>query len=63
MPFLSNSQRRFMWSKHPKIAERWSKEFPNQGSLPEHVKKKTARIPRVVRKYKSRVKRYKKGLL
>ena len=24
MPFLSENQRRFMWMKHPKIAEAWA---------------------------------------
>jgi len=40
MPFRSESQRRFMYAKHPEIAKRWSKEYPNQGDLPEHVKQK-----------------------
>ena len=49
MPFVSESQRRFLWAKHPKIAEAWAhgkssvtgkKEGPakNKG-LPMHVKK------------------------
>lgn len=59
MPFRSSAQRRFLYAKHPDIAERWEKEFPNQTGLPEHVKKKTAKIPRVVRKYKSKVQKYK----
>lgn len=35
MPFESQSQRGFMYSQHPKIAERWEKETPS-GKLPEH---------------------------
>lgn len=35
MPFKSQAQRRFMYSQHPEIAKRWSKEYPNQGKLPE----------------------------
>lgn len=35
MPFKSEAQRRFMYAKHPKIAKRWSKEYPNQGKLPK----------------------------
>ena len=37
MPFESESQRRYMWWKHPEIAKRWSKEHPesNKG-LPYH---------------------------
>lgn len=34
MPFQSESQRRFMYAKHPKIVKRWSKEYPNQRNLP-----------------------------
>lgn len=33
MPFRSEAQRRYMWAKHPEIAERWTKEY---GSEPEH---------------------------
>lgn len=46
MPFQSESQRRFLWAKHPKIAEAWSqgrssvtgkKEFkPKNKNLPMH---------------------------
>jgi hypothetical protein len=47
MPFKSESQRRFLWLKHPDIAKRWAKEFPGQKNLPNHKvridKKKTAR--------------------
>lgn len=31
-----------MYAKHPKIAKRWSKEYPNQKDLPEKVKYKSA---------------------
>lgn len=34
MPFQSESQRRFMWMKHPEIAKRWAKEYPGQHDLP-----------------------------
>ena len=26
MPFRSEAQRKFMWAKHPKIAQRWADE-------------------------------------
>jgi hypothetical protein len=39
-PYKSDAQRKFMHAKHPKIAARWDKEYPNQKNLPEHVKKK-----------------------
>ena len=38
MPFKSEAQRRYLWMKHPKIARRWAKEYPNQSKLPKHVK-------------------------
>lgn len=31
MPFKSESQRKFMWAKHPAIARRWAHKY---GSLP-----------------------------
>lgn len=37
MPFKSKAQRAFMYAQHPEIAKRWSKEYPNQKGLPEHV--------------------------
>jgi hypothetical protein len=46
MPFRSQAQRAFMYSNHPTIAKRWSAEFPNQGKLPKHVKKKKIKIVR-----------------
>jgi len=38
-PFQSEAQRKYMWAKHPKIAKRWTKEFPGQKNLPKHKKK------------------------
>lgn len=35
MPFKSEAQRRYLWAKHPEIAERWTKEY---GSQPENAK-------------------------
>ena len=37
MPFKSEAQRRFLYAKHPDIAKRWSKEYPNQKKLPTKV--------------------------
>lgn len=42
MPFKSEAQRRFMYAEHPDIAKRWSAEYPDQGKLPAHAKKKAA---------------------
>lgn len=39
MPYKSDAQRRFMHAKHPDIAARWDKEYPNQKGLPEKVGK------------------------
>lgn len=36
MPFESEQQRRFMWAKHPEIAERWTRKY---GSKPKGGKK------------------------
>jgi hypothetical protein len=50
MPFRSEAQRRFMWLKHPQIAEAWAhgkssvtgkSEFtPQNKNLPMHAKKR-----------------------
>lgn len=45
MPFRSEKQRRYMWAKHPEIAEKWTSEY---GSKPK--KKKTKKRKKVVRK-------------
>ena len=41
-PFVSESQRRFLWAKHPEIAKRWADEYGTPEDLPPH-KKKSAR--------------------
>lgn len=33
MPFRSEAQRRFLWSEHPDIAEKWSHKY---GPAPVH---------------------------
>jgi hypothetical protein len=40
MPFKSESRRRFMWMKHPKIAQKWVDEGAKSTGLPMHKKKK-----------------------
>ena len=37
MPFRSAAQRRWMFAKHPEMAERWAKETPKGLKLPEKV--------------------------
>lgn len=39
MPFESNAQRKFMFAKHPKIAEEFAAKTPSNAKLPEHVVK------------------------
>ena len=44
MPFRSEAQRRFMFAKHPDIAERWSKEYgPKPIDLTKHAPKRKRR--------------------
>jgi hypothetical protein len=38
MPFKSDAQRRYMYARLPKLAEKWSKETPKGKDLPEKVK-------------------------
>lgn len=38
MPFLSKSQRRFMYAKHPEMAREWESKTDHSKPLPEHVK-------------------------
>lgn len=40
MPYKSAKQRRFMYSQHPEIAEKWSKEGKNYVSKKSSKKKK-----------------------
>ena len=39
MPFKSKAQMRFLYKKHPKIAEEFAKETKDFKNLPERVKK------------------------
>lgn len=39
MPFKSNAQRKFMFAKHPKMAEEFAAATPKNADLPEHVQK------------------------
>ena len=43
MPFKSEAERRFLWAKHPEIAQRWSDKYGSGKGLPMHVKTKTRR--------------------
>lgn len=44
MPFESKAQRRFMYAKHPEIAERWQKHTPKDKKLPERKKESEVRL-------------------
>ncbi len=45
MPFKSEAQRRFLWAKHPQLAQEWSDKYGTPRNLPEHVRneKRTAK--------------------
>ena len=38
-PFVSKSQQRYMFAKHPKIAKEWASKTSDIKSLPEKVAK------------------------
>lgn len=42
MPFKSQQQRKFMYAKHPEMAEEWEDKTPKGKKLPKKVKKKGA---------------------
>jgi hypothetical protein len=39
MPFLSDSQRKWMFANHPKMAKEWAKHTPDIKALPEHAER------------------------
>lgn len=39
MPFVSKAQARFMYAKHPEIAQEFSEKTRSIKALPEHIKK------------------------
>ena len=41
MPFKSQSQRKFMYAKHPEMAKEWEEKTPKGKALPKKVKKST----------------------
>lgn len=42
MPFVSQAQRRYMYSQHPELAKEFEAATPKGAHLPQHVKKKMA---------------------
>ena len=51
MSFVSESQRKFLWAKHPKVARKWAHEYPNQGKLPAKlgaVKRKLSKFKKPI---------------
>jgi hypothetical protein len=44
MPFKSEAQRKFMYAKHPEIAERWSKKYKTPANLPKHIRIKAVEM-------------------
>lgn len=47
MPYASEKQRKFMYAKHPEIAERWDKEGKNyigkKKTIEERIRKATSK--------------------
>lgn len=39
MPFQSETQRRYLFAKHPSVAKRWAREYGTPKDLPKHKKK------------------------
>ena len=61
MPFKSVAQRKFMYAKHPSIAEKWRKKYGSGKELPQRIgamKKKTGLVAKIKHKFLRR-KRYK----
>jgi hypothetical protein len=46
MPFQSAAQRRFLYARHPEIAERWRRESGPQRGLPERARRKRGKNDR-----------------
>lgn len=40
MPFKSKAQQRFMFARHPRIAQRWAKKTKSFKALPERKRRK-----------------------
>jgi hypothetical protein len=43
VPFKSAAQRKYLFAKHPEIAEEFAAKTPKGKKLPEHVKPKARR--------------------
>lgn len=58
MPFQSEAQRRYMWLKHPDIAQRWSDEMKKSGvsqkGLPYHKMKAIEKHHKIAHKLTAR---------
>lgn len=44
MPFESEAQRKYLFMKHPKVAEEFAKHTPKDKDLPEHKKPLKKRV-------------------
>lgn len=43
MPFVSSSQRKWMYATHPEMARQWQEETPKGKKLPKKVGKKNVK--------------------
>jgi len=41
MPFISESQRRYLWLKHPEVAREFAKHTPKNKKLPKRKRGKS----------------------
>ena len=49
MPFASESQRRYLWMKHPSVAKEFASKTPKDAKLPEHVAGGKGKMGRVMK--------------
>ena len=47
MPFKSEAQRRWMYANKPEMAEEWEKETPKGKKLPDKLKKRKTKSPKL----------------
>lgn len=50
MPFISQAQRRYLFSQKPEIAKEFASKTPKNADLPEKVSKKRSQAKALMRK-------------
>jgi len=46
VPFKSESQRRFLWARHPEVAKRWAAKYDTPKNLPRKKARGFERLAR-----------------